>query len=252
MRGTASETMEFSTPRDPSGRPCLPTHHRRSRLPLTNRTIIRRSTRGGRGPAGAAVRGTGPPRPHVGCAAAGCWHSRQRGGERVQPALPGGGAQRGGGGEGDAGPGGDGPQAVEGVGHPDLAARQGRQPAPDGAYGYAGAGGVVQEQCGGDSGEDGQFAGRGGGGCGGGRGRPCPRPWPWCCGRGRGAAGTAGGARRAGASRGCVRRARSSSTRGNQAPASRGRRSATAVQKVSRCVRGMSAVSAQVVVNRCR
>jgi hypothetical protein len=32
--------MEFSTPRDPSGRPCLPTHHRRSRLPLTNSASI--------------------------------------------------------------------------------------------------------------------------------------------------------------------------------------------------------------------
>lgn len=35
-----SKIEEFSTPRDPSGRPCLPTRHRRSRLPLTNSASI--------------------------------------------------------------------------------------------------------------------------------------------------------------------------------------------------------------------
>lgn len=38
----ASKIMEFSAPPDPNGRPCVPTQHRRSRLPLTNSAGIQR------------------------------------------------------------------------------------------------------------------------------------------------------------------------------------------------------------------
>ncbi|EMF56381.1 transposase IS4 family protein [Streptomyces bottropensis ATCC 25435] len=57
----ASKIMEFSTPHDLPGRPCLPTHHRRSSLPLTSSVSIQRWCRG-KSPAFCNVLPRGPTR----------------------------------------------------------------------------------------------------------------------------------------------------------------------------------------------